>query len=1329
MRFMDKLRHVPAATSVWHRAANLQRADAAGRIAASCLTVLCLSLAVGSTSASAYSTFPDGISDQSLPNWDSGFSGSYFAGFFDSNWVAGPHIQYARYVAQWNVISGGGEARSNFENWLDDITSMGLTPDVGLTSYNGAYPSSSTEYKIHLKELLSQAKAMGHPLRYVEAWNEPNNQGNESAVNAAHFTNSAYSACEEGYGCTVIAGNVEDSSGAKAYEEEYRKNLSPTPTVWGLHPYWSVEYMNESYYTKAVEGLPNGGSGDQIWITEVAARKCTDYSGHLEEHGETGQAERAKWLVDNLIATRKPEHVFYYEFLLGGHRQPACSSSEPEDDALYVPGSDQNAEDRPRAAASFIWGGKGLPWGYTGGATLSSTERSATLTASVYPGGFLDTKYHFEYGPGLGYGSYSAEGDAGSGFGGVSESLPVGTLAAGTTYHYRVAAWNSEGTRYGADRTFTTPSPPSATTNSATGIQQEQATVNAKVNPNGVATHYYFQYGESPGYGFSTSEGNAGSGTGTESEHETITGLQPGMLYHYRVVASNIWGTTEGLDEHFATASAPSMIIDQGNDRWASEEGPSNTLDVYEAEQSTGKWAGPLQVGNENTTYSAPSLIIDKGNDRWIAAEGANHTLDVYEAEQSTGKWAGPLQVGGSGTTYSAPSLIIDQGNDRWIAVEGAKHTLDVYEAEQSTGKWAGPLQVGNENTTYSAPSLIIDQGNDRWIAAEGANHTLDVYEAEQSTGKWAGPLQVGGSGTTYSAPSLIIDKGNDRWIAAEGAGNSLDVYEAEQSTGKWAGPIQPGGSGTTFSAPSLIIDQGNDRWIAAEGAGNSLDVYEAEQSTGKWAGPLQVGGSGTTFTAPSMIIDQGNDLWVSAGGVSNTLDVYEAEQSTGRWAGPDAPELVRTTAASGITEEQATLNGLVDAKGTSSKYYFQYGETTAYGSTTPEGSAGSAEWLVSVTPVTITELQPGMTYHYRLVTIGAFGTIYGEDQTFTASSPPSLIIDKGNDRWVAVDGAKNSLDVYEAEQSTGKWAGPLQVGNENTTYSAPSLIIDKGNDRWIAAEGANHTLDVYEAEQSTGKWAGPLQVGGSGTTYSAPSLIIDQGNDRWIAVEGAKHTLDVYEAEQSTGKWAGPLQVGNENTTYSAPSLIIDQGNDRWIAAEGANHTLDVYEAEQSTGKWAGPLQVGGSGTTYSAPSLIIDKGNDRWIAAEGAGNSLDVYEAEQSTGKWAGPIQPGGSGTTFSAPSLIIDQGNDRWIAAEGAGNSLDVYEAEQSTGKWAGPLQVGGSGTTFTAPSMIIDQGNDRWVSAGGVSNTLDVYEAEQSTGRWAGPLAIGGEGTTW
>src|SRR5579871_5383412 len=48
------------------------------------LALICLVSGFASSSAQAGTTYVDGISDQSIPNWDSGFSGSYFAGFFQN---------------------------------------------------------------------------------------------------------------------------------------------------------------------------------------------------------------------------------------------------------------------------------------------------------------------------------------------------------------------------------------------------------------------------------------------------------------------------------------------------------------------------------------------------------------------------------------------------------------------------------------------------------------------------------------------------------------------------------------------------------------------------------------------------------------------------------------------------------------------------------------------------------------------------------------------------------------------------------------------------------------------------------------------------------------------------------------------------------------------------------------------------------------------------------------------------------------------------------------------------------------------------------------------
>ena len=101
-------------------------------------------------------------------------------------------------MVQWDVMrepSGGADAQGDYrerlEAWLEDVASLGLVPDVALTSYDGIYPHRVGEYAASLSQLLERARAMGRPLPYVEAWNEPNNQGALPAVRAAQLANAA----------------------------------------------------------------------------------------------------------------------------------------------------------------------------------------------------------------------------------------------------------------------------------------------------------------------------------------------------------------------------------------------------------------------------------------------------------------------------------------------------------------------------------------------------------------------------------------------------------------------------------------------------------------------------------------------------------------------------------------------------------------------------------------------------------------------------------------------------------------------------------------------------------------------------------------------------------------------------------------------------------------------------------------------------------------------------------------------------------------------------------------------------------------------------------
>jgi hypothetical protein len=93
------------------------------------------------------------------------------------------------------------------------------------------------------------------------------------------------------------------------------------------------------------------------------------------------------------------------------------------------------------------------------------------------------------------------------------------------------------------------------------------------------------------------------------------------------------------------------------------------------------------------------------------------------------------------------------------------------------------------------------------------------------------------------------------------------------------------------------------------------------------------------------------------------------------------------TGAASAVTDRSAKLGGSVNANGTPTKYHFEYGPTTAYGSVTPAVSAGSGGVVTGA--ATVSALSATTKYHYRLVASNRGGATKGADRTFTTASAP----------------------------------------------------------------------------------------------------------------------------------------------------------------------------------------------------------------------------------------------------------------------------------------------------------------------------------------------------
>jgi hypothetical protein len=100
-------------------------------------------------------------------------------------------------------------------------------------------------------------------------------------------------------------------------------------------------------------------------------------------------------------------------------------------------------------------------------------------------------------------------------------------------------------------------SAPSAYTGEASALTTSTVTLKGSTDPHNQQTSGYFQYGQSTTYGAQTPTTSIGTGWQTFHVAAPVTGLAANTTYHYRFVAVNATGATDGQDRVFTTKKIP----------------------------------------------------------------------------------------------------------------------------------------------------------------------------------------------------------------------------------------------------------------------------------------------------------------------------------------------------------------------------------------------------------------------------------------------------------------------------------------------------------------------------------------------------------------------------------------------------------------------------------------------------------------------------------------------------------------------------------------------------------------------------------------------------
>jgi hypothetical protein len=196
------------------------------------------------------------------------------------------------------------------------------------------------------------------------------------------------------------------------------------------------------------------------------------------------------------------------------------------------------------------------PTVFTDDATdISATD--ATLNGKVRANG-LPSTFRYVYGTSAAsLNQATAVGDAGAGTSLVDRPRAITGLSACNTYYFRIEATNSIGTSQGVVKSFSTDCKPIVETLPVTGISPTAATFNARINPQGLATTYLYEYRVKGTVPWVPSPAGASIGAGIRGDVQPnsvpIGGLTKLTTYEVRVVATNALGTTTANIVEFTT--------------------------------------------------------------------------------------------------------------------------------------------------------------------------------------------------------------------------------------------------------------------------------------------------------------------------------------------------------------------------------------------------------------------------------------------------------------------------------------------------------------------------------------------------------------------------------------------------------------------------------------------------------------------------------------------------------------------------------------------------------------------------------------------------------
>jgi hypothetical protein len=358
-------------------------------------------------------------------------------------------------------------------------------------------------------------------------------------------------------------------------------------------------------------------------------------------------------------------------------------------------------------------------------------------------------------------------------------------LAGGTKYHFRLRVSNAKPEYLSSeDEELITKELASVESTTASEITGNSATLNASINPNGVATtRYRFEWGPcSSASACATSpfpevgpEASLTPGSSLVAVSEPISGLDPATTYHFRVFVSDANGTVTGPEAVFAFL--PQLQIEHGcgNEALRTENASTQLPDCrsYELVTPMAKNASligalfanniPPQIANDGSRVIAPAIQCFANSGSCVATRQSEG--EPFRFERTASGWqASSLALSASVfRTSSYWGFNADSGTALFSSPSPPNDQDDFY--VRSPG---GP--VGALGPVSEGPTNVLGVTGESLVATADLSHV--AFPASQPL--WS--FDKGGTNSLYEYPGPEGSTSEPQLVAVSGGPGSHEL-------------------------------------------------------------------------------------------------------------------------------------------------------------------------------------------------------------------------------------------------------------------------------------------------------------------------------------------------------------------------------------------------------------------------------------------------------------------------------------------------------------------------------------------------------------------------